>query len=110
MYSRLAYFLEFSMISRTSGLQIFPGKAFIKFKFQIRVVFGIVLKITCLFFVCQVGRALFDFVPQEDGELGFNRGDLIKVTDTSDQHWWSGKINNREGMFPANYIQLIVTK
>lgn len=58
----------------------------------------------------QVGRALFDFVAQEDGELAFSRGDLIKVTDTSDQHWWNGKINDREGMFPANYIQLITTR
>ncbi|XP_066914680.1 growth factor receptor-bound protein 2-like [Clytia hemisphaerica] len=57
----------------------------------------------------EVGRALFDFIAQEDGELGFNRGDLIKVTDTSDQHWWSGIFNDRSGMFPANYIQLIVT-
>jgi len=58
----------------------------------------------------QVGRALFDFTAQEDNEISFNRGDLIKITDTTDQHWWHGKIQDREGMFPANYIQQITTR
>lgn len=58
----------------------------------------------------EVGRALFDFVAQEDNELAFFRGDLVKITDTSDPHWWSGKKNNKEGMFPANYIQVIKTR
>ncbi|CAH3041085.1 unnamed protein product [Porites lobata] len=58
----------------------------------------------------EVGRALFDFVCQEENELAFSRGDLIKITDTSDAHWWNGKINDREGMFPANYVQVITTK
>ena len=57
----------------------------------------------------EVGRALFDFVAQEDNELSFNRGDLIKITDSTNQDWWNGKIDNREGMFPANYIQPITT-
>ncbi|CAH3024167.1 unnamed protein product [Porites evermanni] len=58
----------------------------------------------------EVGRALFDFVCQEENELAFSRGDLIKITDTSDAHWWHGKINDREGMFPANYVQVITTR
>ena len=57
----------------------------------------------------QVGRALFDFAAQEDNELTFSRGDLIKITDTSNPDWWHGKYDSREGMFPANYIQLILT-
>ena len=57
-----------------------------------------------------MGRALFDFVCQEENELAFSRGDLIKITNTSDAHWWNGKINDREGMFPANYVQVITTK
>ena len=57
-----------------------------------------------------MGRALFDFVCQEENELAFSRGDLIKITDTSDAHWWNGKINDREGMFPANYVQVITTR
>lgn len=33
-------------------------------------------------------QALYDFTPQEAGELEFRRGDVITVTDRSDQHWW----------------------
>jgi len=55
----------------------------------------------------KLGRALFDFVPQESNELGFQKGDVIRLTDTSDANWWYGKLNDKEGMFPANYVQLI---
>jgi len=55
----------------------------------------------------QVGRALYDFVAQEDGELNFSRGEVIKITDTTDENWWHGTTNNCTGMFPANYIQVI---
>lgn len=33
-------------------------------------------------------QALYDFTPQEAGELEFRRGDVITVTDRSDLHWW----------------------
>ena len=33
-------------------------------------------------------QALYDFTPQEAGELEFRRGDVITVTDRTDQHWW----------------------
>lgn len=50
-------------------------------------------------------QALYDFTPQEPGELAFSRGDVIKVTDKTDMHWWKGEIGNREGLFPATYVQ-----
>ncbi|CAB0013908.1 unnamed protein product [Nesidiocoris tenuis] len=53
--------------------------------------------------ICLV-QALYDFTPQEAGELGFRRGDVITVTDRSDQHWWHGEIGTRRGLFPATYI------
>ncbi|CAG0903338.1 unnamed protein product [Darwinula stevensoni] len=49
-------------------------------------------------------QALYDFVPQEAGELEFRRGDVITVTDRSDQNWWTGEIGNRRGYFPATYV------
>ncbi|XP_030760624.1 protein enhancer of sevenless 2B [Sitophilus oryzae] len=49
-------------------------------------------------------QALYDFTPQEVGELEFNRGDVITVTDRSDQHWWHGEIGHRRGLFPATYV------
>ena len=49
-------------------------------------------------------QALYDFTPQENGELEFKRGDVITVTDRSDPHWWSGEMANRRGLFPATYV------
>ncbi|XP_037074651.1 growth factor receptor-bound protein 2-like [Pollicipes pollicipes] len=49
-------------------------------------------------------QALYDFTPQEQGELEFKRGDIITVTDRSDQHWWCGEIGDRKGLFPNTYV------
>jgi len=49
-------------------------------------------------------QALYDFTPQEQGELEFKRGDIITVTDRSDQHWWCGEIADRKGLFPNTYV------
>ncbi|CAG0899676.1 unnamed protein product [Cyprideis torosa] len=49
-------------------------------------------------------QAMYDFVPQEEGELEFRRGDVITVSDQSDNHWWTGEIGNRRGYFPATYV------
>ncbi|XP_050297814.1 growth factor receptor-bound protein 2 isoform X1 [Anthonomus grandis grandis] len=53
---------------------------------------------------CYLVQALYDFTPQEVGELEFKRGDVITVTDRSDQHWWHGEIGHRRGLFPATYV------
>jgi len=44
------------------------------------------------------------FSPQEPGELEFRRGEIITVTDSSDENWWQGTIQNRKGQFPATYV------
>ncbi|CAG0922541.1 unnamed protein product [Notodromas monacha] len=51
-----------------------------------------------------VVRAMYDFTPQEVGELEFRRGDLITVIDQTDQNWWTGEIDGRSGFFPATYV------
>lgn len=50
-------------------------------------------------------QALFDFDPQEEGELGFRRGDFIQVLDNSDPNWWKGGCHGQTGMFPRNYVK-----
>jgi len=49
-------------------------------------------------------QAMYDFSPQEAGELEFRRGDIITVIDKSDQNWWEGEIGSRRGYFPATYV------
>ncbi|XP_028296762.1 endophilin-A3a isoform X1 [Gouania willdenowi] len=53
-------------------------------------------------------RSLYDFDPQNEGELGFKAGDLIILTNQIDQHWYEGMINGDSGFFPINYVKVIV--
>lgn len=49
-------------------------------------------------------QAMYDFTPQENGELEFHRADIITVIDRSDSNWWEGEIGERRGFFPATYV------
>uniref|UniRef100_A0A7I4Z6R7 Growth factor receptor bound protein 2 n=1 Tax=Haemonchus contortus TaxID=6289 RepID=A0A7I4Z6R7_HAECO len=49
-------------------------------------------------------QALFDFNPQEEGELPFKRGEIITLINKDDMNWWEGSLNNKRGVFPANYV------
>jgi hypothetical protein len=48
-------------------------------------------------------KALFDYVPAEEGELAFAGGDEITVTHKDESGWWTGTCNGATGVFPANY-------
>lgn len=48
--------------------------------------------------------ALYDFAPQESGELRFRKGDLVTVTDDTDPNWWKGQCHGEKGLFPASYV------
>ncbi|KAJ2847816.1 ESCRT-0 subunit protein hse1, partial [Coemansia erecta] len=50
-------------------------------------------------------KALFDFTPTEDGELGFYKGDVIDVLDQKYRDWWKGELREKSGIFPANFVQ-----
>ena len=53
--------------------------------------------------------ALYTFKGEREGDLPFKKGDVIdilKKTDSTDA-WWTGRSNGMEGIFPANYVELI---
>lgn len=50
-------------------------------------------------------RALFDFVPSEDGELEFKKGDVIAVLESVYKDWWRGSLKGKTGIFPLNYVE-----
>ncbi|KAG6884281.1 hypothetical protein C0993_012512, partial [Termitomyces sp. T159_Od127] len=58
-----------------------------------------------------VGRAiaLFDFRAVESGDLSFTKGDVITILKKSDSNddWWTGKCGDREGLFPANRVEVV---
>lgn len=55
-------------------------------------------------------RGLYQFKAEAEGDLGFNKGDLIDVISQVDDNWLSGEIREddgtiRSGIFPANYVE-----
>ena len=48
--------------------------------------------------------ALFDYVSEEPGDLQFKAGEKIEVL-KKEAEWWTGKIDDREGVFPYNYVE-----
>lgn len=52
--------------------------------------------------------ALFTFDGEQAGDLGFKKGDIIRVTKKTDStnDWWTGIIGTRTGIFPANYVKM----
>ncbi|XP_073406010.1 SH3 and cysteine-rich domain-containing protein isoform X3 [Dendrobates tinctorius] len=51
--------------------------------------------------------ALYKFVPQENQDLAMRPGDKITILDDSNEDWWKGKIEDRIGFFPANFVQKV---
>ncbi|KAJ8037720.1 Growth factor receptor-bound protein 2 [Holothuria leucospilota] len=52
-------------------------------------------------------RAKYDFEAQDVGELSIKRGEIITVLNNSDQNWWTGRCQGREGLFPAPYVECL---
>ena len=50
---------------------------------------------------------LFDIL-EDDNELTFDPGDTITNIQQVDEGWWTGVgPDGKEGLFPANYVELV---
>ncbi|GFR63562.1 dynamin-binding protein [Elysia marginata] len=52
-------------------------------------------------------RALVDVSPQLDGELAFQLGDLIEITEIIDSDWFFGRCHQKEGLVSAVCVELL---
>lgn len=50
--------------------------------------------------------ALYDFMPDQPGDLRFLTGDTIVVQYKLNDHWYFGECNGSKGQFPINYVQM----
>ncbi|KAF4554336.1 Las17-binding protein actin regulator-like protein 1 [Elsinoe fawcettii] len=59
----------------------------------------------------QKGQAIakFNFDPDQPGDLGFKKGEVITIVKKTDNasDWWTGRIGEREGVFPSNYVEVV---
>lgn len=49
--------------------------------------------------------AQYDFAGNSDGDLSFQQGDYILITQHIDSDWSSGRLRGREGIFPRAFVQ-----
>ena len=56
-----------------------------------------------------VAQALYNFRAEMKCDLEFRKGQVIKVLTRTDStnDWWEGRIDDRVGIFPANYVKLL---
>ncbi|XP_061376912.1 mitogen-activated protein kinase kinase kinase 11 isoform X2 [Danaus plexippus] len=53
--------------------------------------------------------AVYDYIAQGEDELSLRRGEIVEVLSkdaniSGDEGWWTGKIGDRVGIFPASYV------
>ncbi|KAJ5287484.1 hypothetical protein N7478_003170 [Penicillium angulare] len=50
--------------------------------------------------------ALFTFDADQEGDLGFKKGEVITIIKRTEkaEDWWTGRIGDRVGIFPSNYV------
>ncbi|XP_041125892.1 SH3 domain-containing protein 19 [Polyodon spathula] len=50
-------------------------------------------------------EALYDFAGQTNEDLSFLKGDRILITEKVDSEWYRGRLNGKEGIFPAVFVE-----
>ena len=56
-----------------------------------------------------MAQALYNFKAEMKCDLEFRKGQVIYVITRTDsqQDWWEGKLEDRVGIFPANYVKMM---
>lgn len=59
----------------------------------------------------ELAEVLYDFQPQQEGDLALHKGEKITVLEKMSSDWYKGKdTSNNVGVFPANYVRVLENK
>lgn len=61
-----------------------------------------------VFFTLDKVVALYPFAGQHSDELTFQKGDIVTLVSTDDPSWWKGEIKGAVGLFPSNYVEVLL--
>ncbi|EPQ08837.1 Adapter molecule crk [Myotis brandtii] len=51
-------------------------------------------------------RALFDFNGNDEEDLPFKKGDILKIRDKPEEQWWNAEdMEGKRGMIPVPYVE-----
>ena len=62
-----------------------------------------------IFVVREQARVIYPYTALNEDELTLKEGDIITIIskEVEDKGWWKGELNNKTGVFPDNFVQLI---
>ncbi|KAJ3567853.1 hypothetical protein NP233_g6088 [Leucocoprinus birnbaumii] len=52
-------------------------------------------------------RALWAWTGQDAGDLSIAQGDIIEIVEETNNDWWTGRVDGRQGIFPASYVERV---
>jgi len=57
----------------------------------------------------QKAKALWAYndIGSEPNDLSFRAGDIIEIAAETNEDWWTGRFNGKQGLFPSNYVEKI---
>ena len=58
--------------------------------------------------VTPYARTLYPFVGELENELTFDANDIVTLIQHIDEQWIEGEIDGNIGLFPANYVEIVV--
>ena len=53
------------------------------------------------------GEVIFNFNTGVAGDLPLLSGQIVQLLEILDENWYRGRIDDKEGIFPANYVRVI---
>ncbi|KAI8391715.1 P-loop containing nucleoside triphosphate hydrolase protein [Radiomyces spectabilis] len=50
-------------------------------------------------------KAIYPFQSQEEGEIAFEKDDILEIVEKDENGWWLARKDGREGWVPSNYLE-----